>query len=487
MVTVNDVDMKRLFTLLALMPILFCSCASFEDNDVILAFGAPTELTAGFDDDTRTYVEDGKYLRWHEDDRITAFYGNTLNRQYKFKGKTGDNSGTFALVPSGELGTGNELEAIYAVYPYDENATITDAGVISLTLPATQSYAENSFGKGANTMVAVTENIEDTFLAFKNACGYLKLKLYNADGASLKSLTVKGNNDEKIAGNATATIEFGGVPTIVMSNDATTTVTLDCGDGIALGTSVEEATALWIVLPETTFEGGITITATDTEGGVFEKSTTNEVVIERNAIQPMVALEANFTPTYPANNEIWYKSTNGWIGYDPSAFIYLFGSTGVSDNYNTSIKWRVVTCQGDITMIDQGTFCNNTYLQSMILPNSLQTIGNDAFTNCSNLYSITFGSGIKSIGESAFFGCDFYTVKIPANITTIGSSAFSNCISMEYVYFESNTPPTCGDEIFYNTRALRKIYVPASEDDSIINAYKAVPELETYASKIYEY
>ena len=47
------------------------------------------DLTAGFaEGETRTYVESGKYLRWHEDDRLTAFYGNTLNRQYKFNGAT---------------------------------------------------------------------------------------------------------------------------------------------------------------------------------------------------------------------------------------------------------------------------------------------------------------------------------------------------------------------------------------------------------------
>ena len=135
-------------------------------------------LTAGFaEGETNTYVESGKYLRWHEDDRLTAFFGNTLNRQYKFNGATGDNSGSFSYISSGNLETGNALDRIYAVYPYDETTTITDDGKISLTLPDVQTYAENSFGRGANTMLAVTENVEDTFLGFKNVCGYLKLKL----------------------------------------------------------------------------------------------------------------------------------------------------------------------------------------------------------------------------------------------------------------------------------------------------------------------
>lgn len=447
------------------MPILFCGCASFEDNDVIPAFGAPTELTAGFDDDTRTYVEDGKYLRWHEDDRITAFYGNTLNRQYKFKGKTGDNSGTFALVPSGELGTGNELEAIYAVYPYDENATITDAGVISLTLPATQSYAENSFGKGANTMIAVTESVEDTFLAFKNACGYLKLKLYNADGASLKSLIVKGNNDEKISGAAIATIEFGGVPTIVMGNDATTTVTLDCGDGIALGTSVEEATALWIVLPETTFEGGITITATDTEGGVFEKSTTNEVVIERNAIQPMAALEAEFPVRIP-NNEIWYTATAKVVP-NTSWSYSTFGSSIASHTFDTATGKGIITFYGDVTIIKKNAFdyCNG--LTSITIPDSVTTIEEAAFISCPKIeefkgkFAEDNGKILVSNGTIIAFAaaCGATDYTIPEGITTIGELAFDNCDKLKNITIGSNVT-TIGNSAFNDCSGLNDIIIP---------------------------
>ena len=183
--------MKRLLTLLALV---LCSCAeTFVGEEVARPNDENLpDLTATFADEeaTRTYIEEGKYLRWNEDDRLTAFYGNALNRQYKFNGATGDNSGTFSLVPDGILGTGNAFDRIYALYPYNADVRITDEGVISLAIPAVQNYAENSFGRGANTMLAVTENVEDTFLSFKNTCGYLKLKLYNAEGATLTLIPV---------------------------------------------------------------------------------------------------------------------------------------------------------------------------------------------------------------------------------------------------------------------------------------------------------
>ena len=385
-------------TLLAALLIVGCTEVTIEQSNPLTEINSLPDLTASFanEGETRTFVEDSKYLRWHEADLITAFFGNTLNRQYKFKGKTGDNSGTFSLVPSGELGTGNDLSSIYAVYPYDENTTITDNGVISLSLPATQTYAENSFGKGANTMVAVTESVEDTFLSFKNACGYLKLKLYG-DNVTIASIEVKGNNEEKIAGSATATMEFGGVPTIAMNDEATTSVTLDCGEGVAIGATADTATEFWIVLPETTFEGGITITATNTDGAVFSKSTTNTVAITRNDIQPMVALQVEFIDTnipyitfkadseqtlsmtkavetleFSVNggewaelgtNQINFGGDNGCLRLRGKSLIGT--ATGTSaNNYATIIfgNETSVACSGDIrTLIDYENFSTVNY------------------------------------------------------------------------------------------------------------------------------
>ena len=429
--------MKNFSILTLLAALLFVGC-----SDIFVELESPLtnettlpDLTANFADDglTRTYVEAGKYLRWHEADLITAFFGNTLNRQYKFNGATGANSGTFSLVPDGELGTGNTLDAIYAIYPYDASATISDEGLISLTLPSEQSYAENSFGKGANTMVAVTESVEDTFLSFKNACGYLKLYLYNADGATLKSVSVKGNNNEKIAGAATVAMTFGDTPEVTMSNDATTSVTLDCGEGIALGSTSETATALWIVLPETTFEKGITITVTDTEGGIFEKSTSNSVAITRNDIQPMAALAVEFVAPVvkPANNEIWYtngSTTEATTPYETD----VFGVNIVSNTYDAEKECWVIKFDGEVTEIGWNAFYDCSSLTSVTIPDSVTTIGEAAFLDCFDLTSITIPDSVTTIEYEAFAFCYGLTsVNIPDSVTTIGEAAFSNCSQLQ--------------------------------------------------------
>ena len=442
-------------------------------------------LTAGFaEGETKTYVESGKYLRWHEDDRLTAFFGNTLNCQYKFNGATGDNSGSFSYISSGNLETGNALDRIYAVYPYDETTTITDDGKISLTLPAVQTYAENSFGRGANTMFAVTENVEDTFLGFKNACGYLKLKFYNADGATIKSIEVKGNGDEKIAGAATATIAFGEVPQLTMADDATTTIALDCGDGVALGTTSEAATEFWIVIPETTFESGITITVTDIEGGIFEKSTTKEVIIERNAVQPMAALEVVCIKRLPKNNKIWYTATEKVEPYDKT----VFGATYQSNEWNSATGEGVITFDNEVTTIGDWAFFGCSSLTSVTIPDVVTTIGYLAFGSCSSLTSVTIPDVVTAVGRAAFMAC--YSLQefsgkfasddgrclviegvlnsfapagitgytIHDSVTSIGDAAFEYCSSLISVTIPDSVT-TIGEDAFYDCENLTSVTI----------------------------
>ena len=440
------------------------------------------DLTAGFaEEKTKTYVESGKFLRWHEDDRLTVFWGNARNRQYKFNGATGDNNGSFSHVSSGDLETGNPLDRIYAVYPYSETTKISDEGQISLTLPAVQSYAENSFGRGANTMLAVTENTEDNFLAFKNACGYLKLKLYNAEGSTIKSIVVKGNDQEKIAGAATATITFGETPQLTMSDDATTTITLDCGKGVALGTTAEEATEFWVVIPETTFEGGITITVTDTKRGVFEKSTTKEVVIERNIPLPMEALGAEFTPAIPANNEIWYTATAKITPNDKT----VFGATYLSNEWDSETGMGVITFDNAVTSIGERAFQSYTPLTSITIPNSVTTIGQYAFTGCKNLTSVTIPNSVTAIGNNAFRTCRSLTsINIPNSVTTIEERAFLNCSSLTSITIPDSVTlignnafsgcsgltsvnigkgvTTIGEHAFYECSSLTGVTIPDS-------------------------
>ena len=454
----NIYDMKKLLNLLCLFVMLASSCSREE----LLVDEAATSLndiifTAGFEQDTRTYIQDGTFLRWNEGDQISIFVANTLNRQYKFDGETGDNGGTFSVVDA-PFGTGNDLACHYAVYPYAAGVKITEKGVVTTALPAEQSYAENSFGLGANTMVAVTKDTDDTFLKFKNVCGYLMLQLYG-ENVTVKSITLTGNNDEKLAGKATVTPLYGQEPTIAMSDDATTSITLNCGDGVKLGASAETATAFWIVVPPTTFDEGFEITVTDVDGGTFTKSTSKEVAIERNIIKPMAAFEVKVEALKPANNEIWYtngSTTEPTQPYKKSAI----GATIVSNTYDAEKECWVITFDGNVTTIGANAFSACSSLTSITIPDGVTSIGDGAFCDCNSLTSITIGNGVTEIGESAFYGCSSLTsVTIPDSVTTIEFRAFAGCSSLTSVTIPDGVT-SIGYYAFLGCRSLTSITIP---------------------------
>ena len=281
--------MKRFALYLGITAGLMASCSTKEtdfrapvQDDVV--FYATFEQPA--ENGTRVYANEDLLLRWTGDDRVSIFEKNTRNQQYRFTGETGDNAGEFDKVAGSGFTPGNAISHIVSVYPYQESTKISRSETITITLPAEQHYAENSFGLGANTMVSVTSN---NFLQYKNVCGYLVVQLYG-DGVSVSSITLRGNNGEKLAGKATVTMPLDGVPTTTMANDATSEITLTCATPVQLGATAEESTQFWFVVPPVTFSKGFTITVSG-NGGVFEKTTGKTVTIKRNNLSRLSPTE----------------------------------------------------------------------------------------------------------------------------------------------------------------------------------------------------
>ena len=103
-----------------------------------------------------------------------------------------------------------------------------------------------------------------------------------------------------------------------------------------------------------------------------------------------------------------------------------------------------------VTAIGDSVFFNNSSLTSVILPNTITSIGNSAFYR-SSLTSVTLSDSLTEIGDWAFAMCSglrvsisfpeslasigtyaFYTsgitaVTIPESVTSLGNFAFKDC------------------------------------------------------------
>jgi len=429
--------------------------------------------------ESRTYIENDYSLRWTEDDRISLFNGNTLMRQYKFNGKTGDNSGTFSIIDK-PFGTGEILSANYAIYPYISDTKITDVGVINTTLPAKQSYVPNSFGLGDNTMVAVTHNIHDTFLNFKNVCGCLKLQLYG-DDVTIKSITLTGNNKEPLAGKANIMVEYGKAPTIFMDNQASTAITLDCSEeGVNLGSTKETATTFWIVLPPTTFKEGLTITVKDINGNTFIQKTSKRIEINRNVILPMAAFEVEIpypyltftaneqqtlrmtkaveTLEYSVNNSEWTAlgtktvSFGGELGALQLRGNNLYGTSGSTIKFGNATH---VSCKGDIR-----TLLNYKKYNKVDTGNAKFT---SLFSNCTSLVTAPSLPATELAEECyayMFSGCTALTVAPNLPATELSKqcydSMFFGCkaLTSAPIILATKLAPMCCIYMFHSCRNL---------------------------------
>lgn len=275
---------KILLSMSALLAMVACSKDEVFDAPMV-AVDAPV-ITASFEQSRVSIADNGGTLEmsWAADDELSVFMG-TGNMQYSHKGE-----GEFEP-KSGEQGSALSVDANYAVYPYaSSGVAIAADGTLSLTMPAEQSYADKSFGAGANTMVAATASKSATEYNFKNVGGYLRLKLYG-NNVTVKSIEFKGNNNEPLAGAATVVAATDAAPALTWGATPGKTITLDCGAGVELGTTKAEATEFWFVVPETDFDGGFTVTITDTDGDKMVKSTTKPFETVRNYIKTMEAFQ----------------------------------------------------------------------------------------------------------------------------------------------------------------------------------------------------
>ena len=246
------------------------------------------------DNQTRVYVDNDLMVLWHANDCVSIFNKYTYNQEYRFTGKTGANSGTFSKVPSDDFITGNALDYVYAVYPYRESTEISNQGVISIELPTIQSYSENSFGIGANTMVACSNDNE---LMFKNLCGYFLFRMYG-DNITVTSISLKGNKNEPLAGLASVYASDGVAPSVSFGSSASRELVLSFESPVTIGSTAETATSFWLVVPPTVFNSGFTITVKDANNGVFEKSTSQSIEVKRNTLTKMSAIKV--VPEYPS-------------------------------------------------------------------------------------------------------------------------------------------------------------------------------------------
>lgn len=183
----------------------------------------------------------------------------------------------------------------------------------------------------------------------------------------------------------------------------------------------------------------------------------NEVTID-NLVNPVVG-EGAFrgcgnlrTVNIPAVTEVKaYAFENSWLRTFDGSKLVRIGEDAFARSLLTDISFEGNTVLKEISGY---AFRDSSRLKSLVLPESVETVGAYAFGDCRSLQEIVLPDGLKYIAEYAFEGCSsLHELKIPDGIETIGPGILSGCtgltsLTMPSLRMSANSPVAL--QVFFN-------------------------------------
>jgi hypothetical protein len=119
-----------------------------------------------------------------------------------------------------------------------------------------------------------------------------------------------------------------------------------------------------------------------------------------------------------------------------------------------------ITIPNSVTSIESYAFTDCTSLTTITIPNSVTSIERYAFAGCTGLTTITIPNSVTSIESGAFEGCtSLRSIIIPNGVIGIASYAFARCSGLESVTFPTSLT-TIENNAFEGCTSLRSIIIP---------------------------
>ena len=414
---------------LLLTAVILIGCQESVEDICLSEDSSFVAIVEGFDDSTKTSMDAMNNIVWSEEDRLAIFQGCSMADKYQVKDESvGTGNGTFMLVSDNssevndDFNSGVEIMTNIAIYPYSDNLSVTNATVsvndgnsrasayeiTGIELPSVQQYVPESFGSNTFPMVAVTESLSDHSLKFKNVLGAIKLQLKGTK--KIKSIKIEGKNGEKLSGPATI-IAYPDTfaPAIIMSEEASTSVLLDCGEGVQLSESV--ATSFIISLPSVFFSKGVKLTVTDMDNTeiLLESKIANTILRSSILVMPTVILMGSSSKEDNNSSDVTEGIQVEKLSLSTTSLqLYEKGSARINatimpvDATNRVLTWfsdapsvATVTQDGFVTAIKEGSANIFVLVDRLVATCSITVKALAvAITDYEDEYGVNWGQGI---------------------------------------------------------------------------------------------
>lgn len=150
-----------------------------------------------------------------------------------------------------------------------------------------------------------------------------------------------------------------------------------------------------------------------------------------------------------------------------------------SDVFKGSDITSVVVPEG-VRSIYNDAFASCESLTSVSLPSTLEYIMASAFEGCEKLTDITLPDGLRTLGNYAFEGCTALTaIEIPEKITSIGLGVFYGCKALSQVTLPEGLV-SIESYAFYGCNGLKEITIPQGVTDMDDSAFRGCYDLTIY-------
>lgn len=271
-------------------------------------------ITAGIEGATKVQLDpeaDTKVL-WTKEEDVDVWVGGTA---YPFKGQNAaaKASTTFEGTAPAYLGT-------WVLVSPQGASTGKSGDVITATLPAVQTAVAGGFDPAA---AIVAGRGTGATVTCKHLYSGIRFKLTESD---IRSVSLRGNNGEKIAGEFSFSISSGSP---VITGGSSETIVLNAPGGGTFATG----TWYYILCLPTTFPKGVTITA-DKGSSVSYVTTDGPVEFERTELKSRASLTFDNWKTI---------GTAGTVYYGPANTICLGTNSSTTIDvtpYLTTAKWQ---------------------------------------------------------------------------------------------------------------------------------------------------
>ncbi len=154
-----------------------------------------------------------------------------------------------------------------------------------------------------------------------------------------------------------------------------------------------------------------------------------------------------------------YQNANNWKDFYRIVGIQQIDDFEVNGVYYHPLTDKTVMV---IPKTDEGSY----YHGNAVIPDSVSyqemqfaVIGIDAnaFDGCDELNSVVIGDAVETIGEEAFQGCTGLTsVTFGSGVTSIGDRAFNYCNALQTVTCHGTVPPAMASSNCFSSAAYRK-------------------------------